>query len=165
VNYKDNQDELNNEIDAELSDLIEGTNERFPAFSNYKQLQSFLRKSAVRQTVRNLPFPSFLRQFRRSVDVPFDDFAQALNITPAVLEELESRDTLPWNIDASVIADIAQGLRLHIAAVDELAKNSLIIATLSHRVSDRDIAERTISHWLQAVRTEFERRGAHELLQ
>ena len=165
MNYKDNQDELNNEIDAELSDLIEGTNERFPAFSNYKQLQSFLRKSAVRQTVRNLPFPSFLRQFRRSVDLPFDDFAKVLNITPAILEQLESRDALPWNIDAAVIANIAQGLRLHIVAVEELAKNSLVIATLSRSVSDRDIAERTISRWLQAVRAEVERRGAHELLQ
>jgi transcriptional regulator with XRE-family HTH domain len=165
VNYKDNQEQLNNEIEAELSELIEGTNESFPAFSNYNQLQSFLRKSAVRQTVRNLPFPSFLRQFRRSVDVPFDDFAKALNITPAVLEQLESRDALPWNIDASVIANIAQGLRLHIAAIEELAKNSLLIATLSRKVPDRDTAERTINHWLQAVRTEFERRGAHELLQ
>ncbi|HXM46363.1 MAG TPA: hypothetical protein VN956_00755 [Pyrinomonadaceae bacterium] len=165
MNYKDNQDELNNEIDAELSDLIEGTNERFPAFSNYKQLESFLRKSAVRQTVRNLPFASFLRQFRRSVDVPFDDFAKALNITPAILEQLESRDALPWNIDAAVIASIAQGLRLHIVAVEELAKNSLVIATVSRKAPDSDIAERTISRWLQAVRAEFERRGAHELLQ
>jgi transcriptional regulator with XRE-family HTH domain len=165
VNYKDNQDELNNEIVTELSELIEGTNERFPVFSTYKQLQSFLRKLAVRQTVRNLPFASFLRQFRRSVDVPFDDFAKALNITPAILEQLESRDALPWNIDAAVIASIAQGLRLHIVAVEELAKNSLVIATLSRKVPDRDTAERTISHWLQAVRTEFERRGAHELLQ
>ena len=165
MNYKDNQEQLNNEIEAELSELIEGTNESFPAFSNYNQLESFLRKSAVRQTVRNLPFPSFLRQFRRSVDVPFDDFAKALNITSAILKQLESRDTLPWNIDAAVIADIAQGLRLHIAAVEELAKNSLVIATLSRKVLDRDTAERTISHWLQSVRTEFERRGAHELLQ
>jgi transcriptional regulator with XRE-family HTH domain len=165
VNYKDNQDELNNEIDAELSDLIEGTNERFPAFSNHKQLESFLRKSAVRQTVRNLPFASFLRQFRRSVDVPFDDFAKALNITPAVLEQLESRDALPWNIDASVIANIAQGLRLHIAAVEELAKNSLVIATVSREVVDRHTVEETIKQWLQAVRTELERRGAHDLLE
>jgi len=165
VNYKDNQEQLNNEIEAELSELIEGTNESFPAFSNYKQLQSFLQKSAVRRTVRNLPFPSFLRQFRRSVDLPFDDFAKALGLTSPILEKLESKDNPPWNIDASVIANIAQGLRLHIAAVEELAKNSLVIATVSREVADRYTIEETIKQWLQAVRTEFERRGAHDLLE
>lgn len=165
MSYKDNQEQLNNEIEADLSELIEGTNESFPAFSNYKQLQSFLRKSAVRRTVRNLPFPSFLRQFRRSVDVPFDDFAKALNITRAALEKLESKDAVPWNIDASLIANIAQGLRLHIAAVEELAKNSLVIATVSRKVADRHAVEEAIMLWLQAVRTEFERRSAHDLLE
>ena len=163
MNYQDDQ-EQNNEIDAELKKLIEATKEPFPAFSNYKQLQSFLRKSAVRRTVRNLPFPSFLRQFRRSVDVPFDDFAKALNITPTVLEQLESRDTLPWNIQASLIADIAEILRLHIAAVEELTKHSLTIAKLSRKVSDRNLVEQTMKQWVQAVRIEFERRGAQDLL-
>lgn len=163
MKYKHTQEQSNNESDAELSDLIEATNERFPAFANYQQLQSFLRKSPVRRTVRNLPFPSFLRQFRRSVDVTFEDFARALNISPADLEQLESRDTLPWNIQPSLIADIAEGLRLHIAAVEALAKNSLI-ATVSRKISDHHPEEETIHPWLEAIKTEFERRGAHDLL-
>ena len=158
------QEEIDNEINAELSELIAATNEEFPAFSNPAQLQLFLRKSAVRRTVRNLPFSSYLRQFRRSVDVSFDDFAKALNIAPAVLEQVEARDALPWNVQARLIADIAEALRLHIAAVEGLANNSLAIAKLSRQVSDAQAAEGAMRRWLRAVTIEFERRGAHDLL-
>jgi hypothetical protein len=96
--------------------------------------------------------------------VRFEDFARALDISPTVLEQLESRDALPWNIQPSLIADIAEGLRLHIAAVEALAKNSLVIATVTHKVSDPYTVEKIIDPWLQAVKTEFDRRGAHDLL-
>ena len=81
-----------------------------------------------------------------------------------MLEQVEARDALPWNVQARLIADIAEALRLHIAAVEGLANNSLAIAKLSRQVSDAQAAEGAMRRWLRAVTIEFERRGAHDLL-
>jgi transcriptional regulator with XRE-family HTH domain len=164
VNYKDEEKELDKQIQAELRRRRGGNIQQSPSSSSPKELQALLKNSPVRKVVRNLPLSSYLRQIRTSLGANTRDFAVALNLPIPTIEELESKKTLPWTVSAPVVAQVAESLRLHIVAVERLATHSHTIAMVSRQLDDQELAKQLMQTWLEEVKVELQNRGANNLL-
>lgn len=118
----------------------------------------------MRKDDEDLPLSSYLRRFRTYDRVAIEDVASLLGVPVDLLNQLESNDSMPWNLSPSLVADVACLFRLHVIAVESLTKNSLDIAYFSGRMPNRDSAAALMSTWLSEVRGELQRRGAKDLL-
>jgi len=165
VNYEDEEKELDRQIQAELGRRKGGHYKRPPSFSNSKELQALLKHSPVRKIVRNLPLSSYIRQVRTSLGATTEVFAAALNQPVATVQQLESKQMLPWTIDPQVVAQVAESLRLHVTALQVLSKHSHTIAFVSRQLLDPDLARQQMLDWLEEVKAELDNRGAVDLLQ
>lgn len=118
----------------------------------------------MRKTIKTLTFSTCVRRLRTRVGVSTGDLAAALEISSETLEQLESNESVPWTQPPSVIAKVAYSFRLHITAVENLARNSLTIAKVSGRILDPDSTTQAIGAWLKEVRSNLEALGATDLV-
>jgi transcriptional regulator with XRE-family HTH domain len=165
VNYKDEEKELDQQIQDELRRLRGTRHQQSPTFSSHEELQTLLKNSPIRKIVRNLPLSSYLRQTRTSLGATAEVFAAALDLPVATVQQLESKHMLPWTIDPRVIAQVAESLRLHVTALKLLSKHSHTIAFVSRQLPDPDLAKQQMLEWLEKVKAELKNRGVGDLLQ
>jgi transcriptional regulator with XRE-family HTH domain len=163
VNYKDEEKELDRQIQAELRRLKTASHQHGLSLSS-TQLREVL-KSTARRTIRKLPLSAYLRQLRTSLGATIEEFAVAVDIPVSTLTQLESKENLPWEMRPEMIAQVAVALHLHLTDLQSLTKHSHIISTVSRQLTDSKSAAEAMVSWLDRVRDELNRRGADDLLQ
>lgn len=110
----------------------------------------------MNRNVEETSLSPFLRRFRRNAHVHIDDLAKALNVTQESILEFESSQTLPWELETSVMVKLANAYRIHVDAIDFLTQNSYQIAKLSKTLKDPDQARSSMLKWLADVKLEMQ---------
>jgi transcriptional regulator with XRE-family HTH domain len=164
MNYEDQLKNLLDQIRREREEEHNLPKQVPPIFDDPNDLVSFLRNHPIVSHVEVTTLSSFLRRFRRGLGIKIEDVANALELEPQDLENLESIDCLPWKISARSIAKILSAYRIHVSALKFLTENSYQIARVSGRISDPNDAEEVISTWLSDVASTLRTLGEQSLI-
>ena len=132
-------------------------------FDTPADLLLFLGRLPINRDVEPTSLPPFLRRFRTNAHLNIDDVATALEITTEALTEFESSEILPWELESSVMAKLANAYRIHIEAIDFLTQNSYQIAKLSKALKEPDQVRSSMLKWLGNVRSEMEASASADL--
>lgn len=125
-------------------------------FSSSFELLLFLSRLPMNRNVEETSLSPFLRRFRRNAHVHIDDLAKALNLTQESILKFESSQTLPWELETSVMVKLANAYRIHVEAIDFLTYNTYQIAKLSKTLKDPDQARSSMLKWLADVKLEMQ---------
>lgn len=164
MNYQDEERELDAQIRAELQRLREASKTPLGNALNPAELRSLFQNIQVRKVARKLPVSSYIRKIRTYAEATLENFAAALNVSPEFIRQLETNESEPWILSPAIMAQVAQGLTIHMNALEVLIQNSYTIARLSRTLSDPENSLQLMASWLKEVRSELQRRGATELL-
>lgn len=151
--------------------------------------KSFLavHRKPVRQ-IMDMVAPSFGEWFaavRRKARLPRKQIARVLKQEPALIEQLESGETPPWEFSAETVAALVKLYRVHIDAVESLIRHTkgatlpLDLPPASRAESSGDVVQRymidrfggarpefrpEVARWLNELRAALQRLQATDLL-
>lgn len=169
MSYEKESDDLD-DLDGQNAEPLpeslanEPPQERVKSFANAAALLSFLQTLPVQKLIEDARLSSCLRRSRIDGGIRLDDLASALNQRTELIEQFESKDSLPWTLPATAMTDLAIAFRLHLTVIETLIEKSFFFARLEGRVANKEEAALLISAWLANVRSDLEERNAIELL-
>lgn len=161
------------------------TVERVRARSVEKSFRALHRKPVMQIMGMHAPaFGEWIAATRRKARLPLKQIARVLKQEPAFIEQLESGETAPWQIDAETVAALVKLYRAHIDVVERLIRHTegAMLSTslppttrteprtdgmqtyMIDRFSSRSEFRPEVAQWLSELRAALQRLQATDLL-